>query len=130
MHRKHLYTYAYSLSLLMSFLVAPLGAQETPVSVSKSTNKQELWLAQLGSESYEARESASRNLVKAGIASVEALAQGVLSENAETAWRAGTALESIALAGDERTLSHVAATLDRLSKNKPGLKKLAQEIHA
>jgi hypothetical protein len=87
------------------------------------------WLADLNHESYERREAASRSLIAAGPHAVEALGEGVLSEHAEAAWRAGCALESIAVKGDEQTLSAVASALNRLSQSgKPGLKKLAGEI--
>lgn len=87
------------------------------------------WLADLNHEVYERREAASRQLIAAGPHAVETLGEGVLSDHAEAAWRAGCALEAIAVTGDEQTLSAVAATLNRLSQSgKPGLKKLASEI--
>src|SRR5262245_6181874 len=87
------------------------------------------WLAALDADDYAAREAASRQLIEAGEAAVEALAEGVGSTSAEVAWRASSALEQIALQGNEAALNRVGAALEQLSRQgRPGLGRLAQEL--
>ena len=89
------------------------------------------WLSRLDSEEYSAREDASRQLIEAGEAAIDALGEGVGSASAEAAWRASIALEQIAIRGNEATLNRVTAALEKLSQSgRPGLTKLAGELHA
>lgn len=89
------------------------------------------WLSGLEADDYAARELASSQLIAAGEAGIDALADGVDSASPEAAWRASSALEQIALHGNEATLVRVTAALVRLSQNgKPGLANLAKELQA
>ena len=86
---------------------------------------------QLDAEDYAAREEATSELIAAGEAGIESLAEGVSSASPEVAWRASESLQEIAIAGNEQTLNRVVAALDKLSKNgKPGLSNVAQELRA
>jgi hypothetical protein len=87
------------------------------------------WLRDLDAEEFMLREEANRNLIAAGDAAIDVLAQGALSSSPEAAWRASTALEAIALAGNEATLKRVSAALVQLSqRGKPGAKLLAANL--
>src|SRR5436190_8882355 len=104
-------------------------APETPAAPLSAQQLQKL-LTDLDSDSFEVREAAAEKLAQAGPAAVDVLSSGLVSESAEIAWRSGAALERIALAGDEKTLSRVTGVLDTLSaKGKPGLKTMAAEMH-
>ena len=86
-----------------------------------------MWLAGLDADDYAVREAASRHLIEAGEAAIDVLAEGVGSTSAEAAWRASSALEQIALQGNETALTRVSAALERLSQQgRPGLARLAQ----
>lgn len=87
------------------------------------------WVKQLDDEDYSRREEAGRQLLAAGEAAVDALAQGILSSSPEAAWRAGETLKQIAIEGNERQLDRVAAALVRLEKQgRPGMGKVVAEI--
>ena len=87
------------------------------------------WLKQLDDEDYTRREEAGRQLLAAGEAAIDALAQGILSSSPEAAWRAGETLKQIAVEGNERQLERVAAALARLEKQgRPGMGKVVAEI--
>jgi hypothetical protein len=87
------------------------------------------WVKQLDAEDYAVREEATRKLIEASEASIEALAQGILSSSPEVAWRASESLQQIAVEGDERALSRVVEALDNLSHSgKPGLTNVAQHL--
>jgi len=89
------------------------------------------WVSQLDADDFSVREAAGQNLVAAGEAAVEALSGGIVSSSPEAAWRASSALEQIALRGDDTVLRRVAAALERLSqRGKPGLSGVVKELHA
>lgn len=95
-----------------------------------SPTQLQAWLAELDSDSYDVREAAAAKLAQAGPAAVDVLANGIVSESAEIAWRSGASLEQIALGSDEKTLARITNILDNLSiKGKPGLKTMAAEMH-
>jgi hypothetical protein len=107
-------------------------AEEAAISPAAPVSAEQLqtWLAELDSDSFDVREAAAHKLAQAGPAAVDVLANGVVSESAEIAWRSGAALERIALTGDEKTLARITNVLDKLSvKGKPGLRTMAAEMH-
>src|SRR5262245_34156412 len=96
-----------------------------------SSSELRAWLAALDADDYAAREAASRQLIEAGEAAIDVLAEGAGSQSAEAAWRASSALEQIAINGNEAALARVSAALERLSQQgRPGLANLAQELKA
>jgi len=89
------------------------------------------WVRALDADDFSAREAASRQLIAAGEAAIDALADGVASSSPEAAWRASLALEQVALGGNDATLQRVATTLQRLSQGgKPGLAVMTKELYA
>jgi PDZ domain-containing protein len=89
------------------------------------------WVRQLDADDFCVREDASRNLTNAGLAAIEPLSEGIVSSSPEAAWRANSALEQIALRGDDAALHRVATTLQQLSqRGKPGLSGVVQELYA
>ena len=103
---------------------------EPPLPPQASAEDLQSWLAELDSDSYEAREAAAQRLAEVGPAAIDVLSRGLTSDSAEIAWRSGAALERIAVSGDEATLARVTGVLDGLStKGKPGLRSMAAEMH-
>ena len=120
---------------LRGMLVAGVWLSFFPAAVAlaapPSTSELRAWLAGLDADDYVQRENASRRLIEAGEAAIDLLAEGVGSPSAEAAWRASSALEQIALHGDESALARVSEALARLSQQgRPGLAHLAQELKA
>jgi hypothetical protein len=87
----------------------------TVAGAPPSADQIRLWVSQLDADDFAAREVAGRNLVAAGEAAIEALTAGISSGSPEAVWRASSALEQIALGGDEATLKRVADVLQQLS---------------
>src|SRR5262249_52461315 len=78
---------------------------------------------------FDLREAAERSLIASGESAIAPLAEAIIGTSPEAAWRASAALEKIAIRGDETSVAHVAATLQRLGGNhKPGLSGLAKEL--
>lgn len=104
----------------------------TPVTgAPPSADQLQSWVAQLDADNFVAREEACRNLAAAGEAAIEALTAGVVSSSPEAAWRASSALEQIALNGNDATLQRVAAALEQLNQHgKPGLTSVVKELHS
>lgn len=89
------------------------------------------WIEQLNHDDFSTRENAAANLASAGPAAINSLAQGVISDNPEVAWRCGEVLERMALEGDEPTIERIVHVLNELSKRgKPGLAQIASELRS
>ncbi len=129
-HRSMLRQCAFGLVTLLGLALSgslSLQADEKLV-VCPSVDELNRWVQELDAESYAAREAATAKLVGAGSIAVEPLARCVLSDSAEVAWRASTALQRIAIHGDEATINQVSAALQRLTSSRPALAKVAGEI--
>lgn len=109
------------------WVVVATGAEiETNRAVTTQVRQ---WVSDLDNESFAARESAAAKLSAFGGQAVPLLAQGVLSDNAEVAWRCSEILQHIAMEGDEPTLNRVTLLMHDLSKRgKPSLEKVAIEL--
>jgi hypothetical protein len=68
-------------------------------------------VAQLGDADFAARESAAEQLSSAGEAAIGPLVNSIRSDDPETAWRATTTLQQIAVAADTARYGRIAAAL-------------------
>jgi hypothetical protein len=101
------------------------------IAASPSAAQLRAWVRALDADDFSAREGASRQLIEAGEAAIDALVEGVSSTSPEAAWRASLALEQVALRGNDATLQRVAAALQRLSQSgKPGLAAMTKDLFA
>ncbi len=78
----------FLVSVVVCVLALPLAASEPKILVH-------VWIDQLGSESYEEREAATKELERIGPAAIPALAIAVCSENQEVARRAKRLLDRL-----------------------------------
>lgn len=87
------------------------------------------WVAELDHDDFFLREKAAAGLATAGSRAINPLADAVLSENPEVAWRASEVLEQMALEGDSSTVDRIVRVLNDLAKRgKPGLAQIASEM--
>ncbi|HZL90135.1 MAG TPA: PDZ domain-containing protein [Pirellulaceae bacterium] len=120
--------------LLLIF--APLSRADEPENPSPRLTPSALelrgWVQQLNADDYDAREDAARKLTEAGPASIEALVEGLASDQAEVAWRCGAALEQIGVEGDEKTIDLIVKHLDaaQAKSGKKGINSLARDLYA
>jgi hypothetical protein len=106
-----------------------LGVAALASAAPPSSDQLQAWVRELDAEEYSVREAASSHLIAAGEPAIDMLAAGVASSSPEAAWRAGAALEQIALHSNEAALLRVAGALDRLSQgSRPGLDRIANEL--
>jgi PDZ domain-containing protein len=102
-------------------------------SPGPGSSAQELrgWVQQLNADDYNLREEAAGKLTAAGPAAIEALIEGMTSDQAEVAWRCGAALDQIGLEGDEKTIDKIVQHLDAAaSKSGKKLNSLARDLRA
>lgn len=115
---------------MISLAALAMGAQMA--AAEPTAEEIRCWVAQLNDDDYAIREEAAKKLTETGAAAIEALVEGVASDQAEVAWRAGAALEQIGLEGDAKTIDLIVKHLDaaRAKSGRDGLKTLATELHA
>jgi hypothetical protein len=105
------------------FFAATVGA------APPSADQLRAWVDQLDHDNFVLREEASRNLVAASEAAIPALCNGITSSSPEASWRCTSALEQMALVGDDATLSRVTAALEGLQRSgKSGLAGVIQDL--
>jgi hypothetical protein len=115
-------------TLLFGLAVASLAAgQERQAPETRPAHLLADLVSQLGDDNYERREQAAKMLVEAGAAAIDALIEGLGSEQAEVSWRSSAALEQIAISSDEATLARVVKQLTEAAArtNRPTLTELA-----
>lgn|GEM_PF-2174363 len=118
----------YGLTWLIGGL--PLCAQESPAPIVPTKEVVSRWIQDLDAEAYAAREAASKQLLEAGPAAIELLAQAVADPSAEAAARASAILQRIADGSDEATLSQISSALQKLASKRTAVVALAAEIEA
>lgn len=96
---------------------------------SENQRKAEAWIADLDADDYFLREKATSALAQFGSGVIPLLSNTVKNGSPEAAWRAGTALEQIALSGDEVALKQVSTAFESLlSEARPGLANVIREL--
>lgn len=113
-------------------MAAKVGSGQEPGEAAPSNDNPQSWVAQLNDDDYTVREQAAAKLTKAGTDSIQALIDGIASDQAEVAWRCGAALEQIGLEGDEKTIDLIVKHLDaaQAKSGRQGLKSLARDLYA
>lgn len=116
-------------ALLVLFPLAtalPVEALEPRRSTATQIRR---WIDQLDHDDFAVRERAAAQLAHAGPQAIRPLAEGVVSQNPEVAWRSSETLERIAMEGDEATMDKVVQVLGQLaSQGKPQLAQFASQM--
>lgn len=89
-------------------------ASAPPADPAAADQALQVLVNDLSHEDFARREEASRQLGSAGLPAVKLLAECLTSTDAEAAWRASEALESIAIQGDEAALAEVSRALSEM----------------
>ena len=123
------------LSVCGLLLLAHAARCEEPAAGSpgpgSSAHELRGWIQQLNADDYNLREEAAGKLTAAGPAAIEALVEGMTSDQAEVAWRCGAALDQIGLEGDEKTIDKIVKHLDvAASRSGKKLNSLARDLRA
>jgi hypothetical protein len=106
----------------------PQAASPVPVTAHSSAEIDRL-IADLASDDYTARESATESLAEMGLPAVKGLAAAAMGDNPEAAWRATAALENLAASTDETTLALIVAELQKSDRDaRPKMAALVAEL--
>lgn len=117
-----------SLPLSAAERVGPAAEKVTTLSPTGIRNANE-WLTQLDDDDYFVREKATQKLTELGPAGIQLISQTLKSGSPEAAWRAGAAMEQIALSGDEAALKAVTVAFEDVMKSaRPGLVSMIKEL--
>ena len=90
-------------------------AQEPPPSEPPTAEQIKQWVQELGAEQYFVRDAAMKNLISAGSAAVEPLAESLTGNGLEVTARAVFVLQELALSGDPGTEDAARDVLARVA---------------
>ncbi|MEX2212765.1 MAG: PDZ domain-containing protein [Phycisphaeraceae bacterium] len=104
-------------ALVLASLVAPAGAQSEDTSAAPSNDDINRLIARLASDSFEYRETATRQLIVLGKPAIPLLQQAADGGEPEMSWRAVFALVELALSTDVQTVAQAEKALIELSQS-------------
>jgi len=101
--------------IILALLISSSGAAAAAQDASPTPEQIEAWVQDLGAESFNKRDAATRELIESGSATIEPLMKGIAQHGLEVTTRGIYVLQQLAVGGDQATEASARVSLEKIA---------------